>query len=212
LGKDAIPLIVLVILSLCMAMFPVSAFEYPQYCNVVAPGTKITVADVFIGAPWVDIGGIGIPPDSAYFPEPISKDDLGFLRNFITDNGLLPAGSEGKVMILQVNYPDGRDIYYKIQPDFADIEEIAVPTAASSTVPSDDTHDLYYSMVVSETPALDGGISLLPQSRSLTQYASMAGGSQKNTMNFGKIQSPVAISSLKSTRYSGTLMQKGWAK
>ena len=60
-------------------------------------------------------------------------------------------------------------------------------------------------VVVPDTPALDGGISLLPPSRSLTQYASIAGGSQKSTMNFGKIQSQAANSYPNSNRFLGTI-------
>jgi hypothetical protein len=193
-------------------MFPVSAFDIPQYCNVVAPGNQITVAYVYIGAPHYEISLYTPNNPIIDIPDPLTNDDLEFLQNFLNEYGLLPPESDGKLIILDMAYADGREIHYKIQPDFSDIEEIAVPTAASSTVPSDDTRDLYYSMVVSETPALDGGISLLPQGRSLTQYASIAGGSQKSTMNFGKIQSQAANSYLKSTRFSGTLMQKGWVK
>ncbi len=60
-------------------------------------------------------------------------------------------------------------------------------------------------MVVSESPAVDGDISLLPQSNSLIQYAS-AGGSQKSTMNFGKIQRQAANSYPNANRFLGTVI------
>ena len=57
----------------------------------------------------------------------------------------------GKVIILDMDYADGREIRYKIQPDFSDIEEFQIPTTTSSGVPSDETLDLYYPVIVSDT-------------------------------------------------------------
>ena len=202
---------VLIIFSLCAISSPVNAFEIPQFCNVVTPGTQVTLSYVYLGVPWVDIGSIYIPDNfpensSINFPEPLSKDDLGFLKNYFNEYGVLPPGADGKLMILEVRYPDRRTILYKIQPGFSDIEEFLIPTTRTFGVPPDDTIDLYYPVFDSGIPNQDGGISLLPQSRSLTQYAS-AGGSQKSTDEFRENSKSIGKFSSQTNKYSGTLLQ-----
>jgi hypothetical protein len=203
--KSTIPLIVLVIFALCATSSPVNAFEIPQFCNVISPGNQITVAYVYLGFPYYEISLYNPDNPIIEFPDPLTNDDLGFLQIFFKEYDLLPPESVGKVIILDMDFADGREIRYKIQPDFSDIEEFLIPTTTSSTVPSDDDLDLYYPVIVSETPAL-GGISLLSQSRSLPQSASIVGGSQKTLMNFGKIQSQAANSYPNANRFLGTVI------
>ena len=70
--------------------------DIPQYCSIIAPGTQITIAYVYLGFPYYEISLYTPDNPIIKFPNPLTNDDLGFLQNFFNEYDLLPPESVGK--------------------------------------------------------------------------------------------------------------------
>ena len=221
--KGVIPLIVLVIFSLCAISSPVSAVDIPQYCNNLPAGTQIYVLPYPSGHGYPYSGSVHLPPGfsvdipddsngiylqpitSTDVPEPLTNDNFGVLKDTLQKMLSQSRMSDGNIMLLQVDYPDGVTIFYEIQPGFSAIMELTrIPTPKSTDDPPSQSP-------VDESAQLQGipvqkQYTIIPvtsQSQSLNWFSSVPGGLQRNAVNFGKIQNRTEISYLQSVKYQG---------